>query len=68
MEYTIAELKELYRSSPAKVFEKLKTGDRICGGDKALAESLWILALCKITYQLNTNTASGRNANEIIIS
>lgn len=68
MEYTTAELRALYRSSPAKVFEKLKPGDHISGDDDALPESLRILSICKIAYQLNTDTASGRNLNEIIIS
>ena len=67
MEYTIAELRKLYRSSPAKVFKKLKAGDRLYANDDELAETLRILSVCKIAYELKTNKTAGKTAHEIII-
>jgi hypothetical protein len=68
MEYTIEEIKLLYRSSPAKVFEKLKTGDKLYADDDSLNESLRIMSICKIAYHLNTGKIAERNVHEIIIN
>jgi len=67
MEYTIDEIRTLYQASPAKVYQKLNTDDRLRTNDSQLAEIERILKNCKISYRLKSVNQSGSNIHEIIV-
>jgi hypothetical protein len=52
MEHTLEEIRLLYRSSPAKVYKKLKAGDRLYADNPSLLQSIRILSVCRIAHQL----------------
>ena len=65
MEYTIEQVRLLYRSSPAKVYTILKTGDLLYADARSIPELQGILSVCKLYY--DTHKLADKGIYEFII-
>lgn len=67
MDYETEQIVSLYKTSPAKIFNKMKKGDNIYVDNEQLVQVEVILNFCRVIYCVRPGEATEKAVHQIII-